>query len=438
MDFKHINEKYMTPKSQVNIFGKRMSNGVIAESPFKNLPSYSTPPSRFAKIINPFEPHIMDRLHLPTFSPNVFTQNSTPNGEFKFKWTIEDISSFKPAEIDESLVDQHYHTADPQTESLVQQKINMFFQETQIAPSPMTNVVKTVPSLKDCRREDFDKTDEKINAPKTCNGATQTILTLPPVLPAELEEALKPYFNYEGDDESNDSNMDNSNLYPKLFNFKTDSSDSSNSSYQELSSPGYSSCTFPPISTSDDIPELSDCTLSPITNGSMTKSRKSVCRLTFSEKMSVDTSFNVPDFDNSGENPTGLVNASLSPKRSKEMSNSSSNWSMEYKQISLSPPSTNRELRMDISNAETPHSKIFIGKGQRKRLSESFKNEEFEADDNAIHFEDMCAKSRTKIIRNEFSDVGYFTQDVTRDFSNNCNSMFASTPSKRTHFKTNF
>lgn len=71
MDFKHINDKsdkHMTPKSEVRIFGKRISHGIGAtDSPFRNLPNFSTPPSRFAKIINPFESHLIERLHLPTF-----------------------------------------------------------------------------------------------------------------------------------------------------------------------------------------------------------------------------------------------------------------------------------------------------------------------------------------------------------------------------------
>lgn len=30
----------------------------------------------------------------------------------------------------------------------------------------------------------------------TCSGSCQTILSLPPKLPADLEEALKPYFTF--------------------------------------------------------------------------------------------------------------------------------------------------------------------------------------------------------------------------------------------------
>ena len=70
MDFKHINnksDKNMTPKSEINIFSKRISHGVSCDSPFASMPTFSTPPSRFTKILNPFEPHLIERLHLPTF-----------------------------------------------------------------------------------------------------------------------------------------------------------------------------------------------------------------------------------------------------------------------------------------------------------------------------------------------------------------------------------
>lgn len=64
MDFKYINDRNKTPNSQLN---KKLSNAVSCDSPFRLLPNFSTPPSRFSKIVNPFEQHLIDRLHLPTF-----------------------------------------------------------------------------------------------------------------------------------------------------------------------------------------------------------------------------------------------------------------------------------------------------------------------------------------------------------------------------------
>lgn len=63
MDFK--DETPSKPKN--NLMNKVLSNQMNCDSPFRRLPNISTPPSRFAKILNPFEPHLIDRLHLPTF-----------------------------------------------------------------------------------------------------------------------------------------------------------------------------------------------------------------------------------------------------------------------------------------------------------------------------------------------------------------------------------
>lgn len=62
MDFKYINDKNKTPNA-------KCSSSRNCDSPFRFLPnSYSTPPSRFSKILNPFDSHhIIDSLHLPTF-----------------------------------------------------------------------------------------------------------------------------------------------------------------------------------------------------------------------------------------------------------------------------------------------------------------------------------------------------------------------------------
>lgn len=451
MDFKHINEKIdknTTPKTELNIFGKRISHGVNSDSPLRNMPNFSTPPSRFARIVNPFETHLIERLHLPTFSPNVFVQNSTPKTEQKFKWTIEDISSLKPADIDETTISQHVCTTDdPQIESLVQQKIETYFSEKEIAPSPLNVQINEVPLIKDCSI--IEETPPKVFNKQTCEGSTQTVLTLPPILPKELEEALKPYFIYNQDQqEINEESMKNSSLYRQLFEFAESSPETSPQLHDDLqsllSSPalstGLSPIQFSPCSKSlsspSDMPELKECNLSPISKNTPTKVKlaTSVCRLSFSERMSVDASMIVPDMDNQQMFSKSYCgnDISLSPVRPAEISTHETtlNWSMEYKQVSLGSPTYNSDSdKMDVSNSNTPHSKLFTG--QRKRLSESFKNEEIEEKENMLPFEDdISMQNRHKVFRNNLTDAGYHTQD-TGDFSNNYSNVFASTPSKR-------
>lgn len=171
-------------------------------------------------------------------------QNSTPKTESKFKWTIDEISSLQPAEIDETTVSLHACTDDSKTEVVVQKKIDLFFREPQIVPSPMNVNAKCVPLLKDCDFPktplNFDETDEE-NVPNTREGnftdlqkiklilnsvfaalgATQTALTLPPILPKEVEDALRPYFTCSEDQPEVDADdYTNDELYQQLFEFK--------------------------------------------------------------------------------------------------------------------------------------------------------------------------------------------------------------------------
>ncbi|XP_076266666.1 aurora kinase A activator-like protein bora [Rhynchophorus ferrugineus] len=446
MDFKHLtdkSDKHMTPKSEVRIFGKKISNAIVpTDSPFRNLPNFSTPPSRFAKIINPFDSHLIERLHLPTFSPNVFAQNSTPKTEQKFKWTIEDISSLKPADIDETTISQHvFSHDDPHIESVVQQKIESFFSEREIVPSPVIVKTNKVPLIEDCNTTEI--TPQKISLSRTCEGTTQTILSLPPVLPVELEEALKPYLTQsDSTEENHDNSLKNSSLYRKLFEFEDEPSELMQSMQDDvqsvISSPalstGFSPLSFSPadkgFGSPFDMPELRDCNISPISKNSPQKTRlsRSACRLNFStENMSVDASLLVPDIVNQSTN-TCLERSTVS-KESQSMSaefclESTVNWSMEYKQVSLCSPSTT-ESRMDVSNSNTPHSKLFTG--QRKRLSESFKFEENESQYGQSS--EVPTQNRNKIFRNDATDAGYYTQEFGE--CSNYSNVFASTPSKR-------
>ncbi|KAG5898806.1 hypothetical protein JTB14_011016 [Gonioctena quinquepunctata] len=290
MDFKYINDRNKTPKSKAD---KMFSSTVNCDSPFKFLPNFSTPPSRFSKIVNPFERHIVDRLHLPTFSPSIFAKVSTPKTDEKFKWTIDEISSLKPADIDEGTISQHVFDEDPQIESMVQEKIDRFFSEKVIVPSPLTEVVR-IPLLTDMSKDgpNFSKTKEY------CQGSAQTVLTFPPVLPPHLEEMLKPYFTHTEDQQKTvETDMKDTSLYNHLFEFDRNSINSSPAISTGLSPIQFSPCDSDKRDTlPNDIDELGECSLSPIFRKSPKESR-SACRLDFSGKlgMSVDTSMIVPD-----------------------------------------------------------------------------------------------------------------------------------------------
>lgn len=127
---------------------------------------------------------------------------------------------------------------------------------------------------------------------------------MPPVLPAELEEALEPYFKYSEDEAS----CEETSLFQK-FDIKSLSDvDEANSI---VMSPAKSYGLYFLICVANllnyivlglepIIPELKYCNLSPIskTSPKIHSSKSKACRLNFSDKMSVDASLVVPDLDN--------------------------------------------------------------------------------------------------------------------------------------------
>lgn len=344
-------------------------------------------------------------------SPSVFAQVSTPKTD-KFKWTIDEISSLKPADIDEDTLSQHVSDHDPTIESLVQEKIDKFFKEKAIVPSPMTQPCQQLPALMSPPRSD------------TC---AQTALSLPPVLPKHVEEALAPYFTYQEKDEFGDSS-----LYRKLFEFEGHSSPATSS---PAPSTGLSPIQFSPefsphspkakLESTLEMPELRDCTLSPIGRSPLSRS---ACRLSFSAHMSVDASMVVPDVNRSLQVTRLEQEVSFQPLEDGGPMDSLVNWDMEYKQVSiLSRSPVSSPERLDSSNGDTPHSRIFTS--QRKRLSDSFKDEEFERDVEMV--EDVIMKRVKNRLGEDTTDGGYHTGGVT--LCESSTHMFASTPTKSKH-----
>lgn len=140
-------------------------------------------------------------------------------------------------------------------------------------------------------------------------GSTQTVLTLPAVLPEALEKQLQPFLTYTKDQQKTDhEKIENTSLYYNLFVVKTPSSEK----YTPESSPALSTSLSPiefPLlkkqldkrdSSNPNLSVLSECNLSPIMmNKSSKETSKSVCRLDFSSaEMSVDASMIVPNLEN--------------------------------------------------------------------------------------------------------------------------------------------
>lgn len=123
-----------------------------------------------------------------------------------------------------------------------------------------------------------------------------------------------------------------------------------------------------------------------------------------------------------------------SPPPAELLSDSTVNWEMEYQHVSLASPSSNSDAdKMDISNSTTPHSKIFTS--QRKRLSDSFKNEE-EDFNKENESPPQCFRQIRKLFKNDVTDAGYHTESAIffNDSTLSIPQVFASTPSRHKNY----
>ncbi|CAH1966780.1 unnamed protein product [Acanthoscelides obtectus] len=267
MDFKYINDRNITPKN-TGIFSSTLTNAG-ENSPISLLPTNSTPPTRNSTIFNPFEQQLIHRLHLPVFSPSVFAKVSTPNkSQDKFKWTIEDISSLKPADIDDT-VSQHVLEEDPQVESLIQQRIEAFFSsEHVIVPSPDNGSINPERLLEsmdsDTTPKRFIPHNRKIYSPSSAKSGNAT---------------------YDTEDQDM---MSTSDLHQRLFDFEDQNS-------SPAISTGMSPIQFSPLS--DRLVEelvvgsRFECPISPIakkpssiiSSPLIRRGSRSACRLDFTQ-----------------------------------------------------------------------------------------------------------------------------------------------------------
>lgn len=89
--------------------------------------------------------------------------------------------------------------------------LRRYFSETHIVPSPWNeNDSKPTPLVANASPASTVATDTK----ELCDGWSQTVLSLPPTLPKELEDALRPYFTFTQEQDDR-----NSSLCRRLFYF---------------------------------------------------------------------------------------------------------------------------------------------------------------------------------------------------------------------------
>ncbi|CAL4182150.1 unnamed protein product, partial [Meganyctiphanes norvegica] len=175
-------------------------------------PIFLTPSSRFARehrlgstpqrrtAYNPFDVGI-EELHLPVVSPSLFKDVVSPSQKVdeNFQWSIDQIAVLKPASIDTSPLLQQELSIDAHADMRAQEGIEMFFRHANIVPSPW-------PSSSSSSSHRPVNLLHQLGTPALASivknkpiGQTvwcQTEITVPPVLPPELEIALKPFSTF--------------------------------------------------------------------------------------------------------------------------------------------------------------------------------------------------------------------------------------------------
>jgi len=172
---------------------------------------------------NPFESHdTVDQLHLHCMSPSVFavvqspsSQETTVNDQF---WSIEQQAELYPVHISEDspkkqTINHRYFRKE--AESKTQEQIELYFSTYHDITSP-PDLAPTGP-LKLDTSPDRDVSYTQPDSGK-CSKWTQTCLTLPPVLPAPVENVLRQYGLIMNIDDDGANNLSNSTLRRKLFN----------------------------------------------------------------------------------------------------------------------------------------------------------------------------------------------------------------------------
>ena len=226
--FSTSDNNFQTPVRGATLFPKHSSRSRFQRSS-SHIGSGGTPSS--GPRSNPFDSQMsMDRLHLPTFSPSVFSivvspsQESTSSGSGGQFWSLDQQARLFPAQIsDDSPWKQEAAVSkmDPEEEDKTQEAIDLYFSRHHKITSPEDSVPISVSSLhqrsilmesvgnspnliaSDKSNLHDNMEQEKINNSSRCSSdldsnvqscvSTQTSLSFPPILPLEVEKVLAKY-----------------------------------------------------------------------------------------------------------------------------------------------------------------------------------------------------------------------------------------------------
>ncbi|XP_022816312.1 protein aurora borealis [Spodoptera litura] len=161
----------------------------------QNIVYKSTPPPSNRKIRNPFDKALIDKLHKPICSPGmckIYKKKS--NGSFR--WDIDQACTLVPTDI-VACNSQFEPSPDPALEKIAEEATDKFFSQEMVMPSPLIESSKKAKPLLQTSIEANIQVDSIIKEKvMTKDVSAQTVLTLPPELPPELEKLLQPFCTF--------------------------------------------------------------------------------------------------------------------------------------------------------------------------------------------------------------------------------------------------
>nr|XP_020455700.1 protein aurora borealis [Monopterus albus]XP_020455708.1 protein aurora borealis [Monopterus albus] len=170
-------------------------------------------------IRNPFEsPNDYHQLREPLVpSPSVFKSNPCKSTPPKFNWSIDEMASLLPVDIDpEEIQRQSFYLSQTNSDSDIEEKrqnaIEQFFTKGAIVPSPWAE-----PDSHKAPKINKKSSMSSVIAeePENISVACQTTLSLP--LAFDLEKVLGEYYRYEEASDSVQESLSSSSLRRKLF-----------------------------------------------------------------------------------------------------------------------------------------------------------------------------------------------------------------------------
>ncbi|XP_067140306.1 protein aurora borealis [Centruroides vittatus] len=210
-DSTHIHEdKSQCTVSENSFHNKGITNSSLSSAtPKKNL---------FQISYNPFEVK-PESLQLHSCSPSVFASLKTKKQRKTFRWSIEQLATLHPVDIDETSQQESGDLyLDSEMEEKAQKAIETFFSQNNIVPSPWGALAKHVtfsPNLASTAY--YTRFEKSLNDSQGYDSNykkdvwTQTMLTLPPNF--NLMELLAPYFTFEDVPDNNNCNEIEDELY---------------------------------------------------------------------------------------------------------------------------------------------------------------------------------------------------------------------------------